>query len=232
MEAHAGVADESEQLPGWGLVFAMLAVVIVAAVAAVVAFLATDPQLHLDPEGFAVFAPIYVAAQAIERFLEPIASRLNPTNEQKDQVKQAREEKLRAERAVSAAVSASPADVGARGLPPALSPIVTRAAANEQSAIAALRLRRSERRIVWWAVATAIALVLAGFAGLGILEAMSTKALSEGLGAIDVVLTGLVIGGGTKPLHDLITRLEKAKDNADPATKPTEKLPGTPPTTR
>jgi hypothetical protein len=89
------------------------------------------------------------------------------------------------------------------------------AAAKEQRAIAALRLRRSERRVVWWAVATAIALVLTGFAGLGILEAMSTEPLTDGLGAIDVVLTGLVIGGGTKPLHDLIVRLEKAKDNAD-----------------
>lgn len=221
MEAHAGAAADTEQLPGWGLILGMVALVVVAAIAAVAAFLATDPQLHLDPEGFAVFAPIYVAAQAIERLLEPIASRLNPTNEQKDQVKQAREEKLRAERAVSAAVSAAPADVGARGLPPALGPMVTRAAAMEQSAIAALRLRRSERRVIWWAVATAIGLLLAGFAGLGILEAMSTKDLTDGLGAIDVVLTGLVIGGGTKPLHDLITRLEKAKDNADPATTPT-----------
>jgi hypothetical protein len=225
MEAHAGAAAETEQLPGWGLILSMVALVVIAAIAGVIAFLATDPQLHLNPQGFAVFAPIYVAAQAIERFLEPIASRLNPTNEQKDNVKQAREEKLRTERAVSAAITATPTDVGARGLPPALSPMVAKAAAVEQSAIAALRLRRSERRVIWWAVASAIGLVLAGFAGLGILEAMSTKELKPGLGAIDVVLTGLVIGGGTKPLHDLITRLEKAKDNADPATKPT----GTPP---
>ena len=51
---------------------------------------------------------------------------------------------------------------------------------------------------------------------------------STWLGAIDLVLPGLVIGGGTKPLHDLITRLEKAKDNADPATKPTGTSPAAP----
>ena len=215
MEAHAAVVDDSEQLPGWRLILAMLALVVVAGVVAVVAFLATDPQLHLDPEGFAVFAPIYVAAQAIERLLEPVASRLNPSTTQKDRLKRAHEEKVRAERAVSVAVSVAPTDVGARGLPPALAPMLASAAAREQRAIAALRLRRSERRIVWWAIATAIGLVLTGFAGLGILEAMSTQPLSARLGAIDVVLTGLVIGGGTKPLHDLITRLEKAKENAD-----------------
>jgi hypothetical protein len=30
----------------------------------------------------------------------------------------------------------------------------------------------------------------------------------------DILLTGLAIGGGSKPLHDLISRIEKAKNNA------------------
>jgi len=30
----------------------------------------------------------------------------------------------------------------------------------------------------------------------------------------DVLVTGLVIGGGTKSLHDLIARVEKSKDKA------------------
>jgi hypothetical protein len=50
---------------------------------------------------------------------------------------------------------------------------------------------------------------------------MSTTELEEYLGGIDVALTGLVIGAGTKPLHDLITRIEKAKENADTSDKPT-----------
>jgi hypothetical protein len=36
--------------------------------------------------------------------------------------------------------------------------------------------------------------------------------------ALDIVTTGLVIGGGTKPLHDLISRIEAAKDKGqDPS---------------
>ena len=31
--------------------------------------------------------------------------------------------------------------------------------------------------------------------------------------ALDILVTGLAIGGGTKPLHDLISNLQAAKDN-------------------
>ena len=34
----------------------------------------------------------------------------------------------------------------------------------------------------------------------------------------DLLVTGLVVGAGTKPLHDLVSRLEKSKEKAqDPA---------------
>jgi hypothetical protein len=161
----------------------------------------TDPNLHLELKSFTVFAPIYAAAQAIERLLEPIAARYKPTDEQKDALKAATEQKLTA---------STPQER-------------SQAAAEEQAASNALRKRRSERALIYFAVASCISLVLSGVLGLGILQAMAkdNEHLKEYLGAIDVALTGLVIGAGTKPLHDLITRLEKSKDSSDPAVKPT-----------
>jgi hypothetical protein len=50
------------QLPSKTLVFATFITVLAAAVVGAFIFIGTDPQLHLDPQGFAVFAPLYVAA--------------------------------------------------------------------------------------------------------------------------------------------------------------------------
>jgi hypothetical protein len=62
--------------------------------------------------------------------------------------------------------------------------------------------------------------------GLGPVEAIAQqRPSSEFLRTVDVLLSGLAVGAGTKPLHDLIARIEKAKDNADSATKPTTTAP-------
>jgi hypothetical protein len=219
---------QDQQLPPLGVVIGAMLVVAAAAVVAVVIY-DGDATLTLKPEGIAIFAPLYVAAQAIERLLEPLASLVLTPNEEKDDVKQAREEKLRVTEVARAMAIANPGAVDERGLLTARgdTPDVTAAATKEQLALHRLRRKRAIRKLVWWAVATVAGLLLCGALGLGILEAMSDDAdgWTDRQHSIDIVLTGLVIGAGTKPLHDLITRLEKAKDNADPATKPTEKLP-------
>lgn len=208
--------------PSWGLVGAMVSLVGVAGAGAAVLFLGLDPDLMLREEGFSVFAPILLVAQGLERLLEPFATRFKPTTEEKDALKRARERKVTAQLAVKAQAAAGAApDDRSRAL----------AAANEQedAALVALRRTRNERALIWWAIASVAALLLSGLLGLGLLQAMATGPLDPSLGCIDVVLTGIVIGSGTKPLHDLISRLEKSKTNADPATKPTDQLPGTPP---
>jgi hypothetical protein len=215
--------DPSAALPSAGLVWRCFAAVALTAIASAALFVITDPNLHLNLTDFVVLAPIFFAAQAIERLLEPIAARYNPPEGEEAAVKEAREQKIRAQDAVAAAISANPTQPldQATAAPTALEETLNTASENEQAAELALRKKRAERKIVWWTAATVISLLLCGALGLGILEAMSTQDLEEYLGAIDIVLTGLVIGAGTKPLHDLIARLEKSKDNADPATNPT-----------
>ena len=230
----ATTLDDEAQLPPWGVVAAAMLAVAIAAAAAV-AIAGDSGDLVLKADGFAVFAPIYVVAQAIERALEPIASRVLAPNEEKDEVKEAREVKLRVTEVARAMALADPTAVGSRGLlaPTSGAPDVAAAGDKEQAALHRLRRKRSIRKLVWWAAASVLALLVTGWLDLGIIEAMVTEPPLRGdQHAVDIVLTGLVIGAGTKPLHDLIVRLEKGKDNADPATKPTEKVAGTPPAGR
>lgn len=213
-------------LPSERWVWGTFAGAIIAAGIGAVIFIASDPNLHLDPEGFAVFAPIYVAAQAIERLLEPIAGRYNTTEDEKKTVKEKREKKILAEQAVAAMTSAAALGVGQPAIAQAETDLTT-ASAEEEAATQALEKKRGERKLLFFFLASALSCVLAGVLGLGLYEAMSTQKLEVYLGAIDVAVTGLVIGAGTKPLHDLIARLEKSKENADPSDKPTSQLPTT-----
>jgi hypothetical protein len=187
-----------------------LVVALAAAVSGAAIFLLTDPDLHLNVDSFAVLAPVYFAAQAIERLLEPLASFINPTAPLKETVRQAREEKLRCQQEMLAA--------GARRH--TLMERMQSAVHHEQEALRSLGSARANRKLVWFMVATVVSCLLAGVLGLGVLQAMADRRLEPYLGAVDVALTGLAIGAGTKPLHDLIEHLQKSKENADPATRP------------
>jgi hypothetical protein len=192
-------SGSDQSLPGAGVVWGTVGAVLVFMGVSAAIFARTDPDLHLDLENFTVFAPIYAVAQAVERLLEPIAARLKPSGAEKQELKAAREEKL------TAATSDAQANATTR----------------EEAASNALSKRRSERALIFFAIASSVSLVVTGVLGLGILQAMADQRLSDFLRAVDVMLTGLVIGAGTKPLHDLIARLEKSNDAVDPATQPT-----------
>jgi hypothetical protein len=220
-----------DELPSPALAIGLLLLVVLAAVLSVALLYDEETTLSIKPEGIAIFAPLYVAAQAIERLLEPLASLILTPNAEKNEVKEAREVKLRVTAVARAMAIAQPGAVNERGLLTGGSVPDERAAAvNEQTALGRLRHKKSVRKLVFWALASIVSVVVTAAFGLGIFAAMaeSTESWTDFQHQLDVALTGLVIGAGTKPLHDLITRLEKAKDNADPATKPTEKLPGTP----
>jgi hypothetical protein len=61
------------------------------------------------------------------------------------------------------------------------------------------------RAAVCWGLASALAMAACGFFGFGVLHLIGDTGVSR---YVDVVVTGLAVGGGTKPLHDLISGLE------------------------
>jgi hypothetical protein len=83
-----------------------------------------------------------------------------------------------------------------------------RAAGNIQQAAdgqAEINQTRADSDIVTWAFATSFAILGTSATGLFFLHAIGIEGVSLWL---DILITGLAIGAGTKPLHDLIGYIE------------------------
>lgn len=74
----------------------------------------------------------------------------------------------------------------------------------------------ADRTVLLWSVATAIATVAAGASGFDLLRMLSTATPSVPIW-VDALVTGLIVGSGTKPLHDLITKAQPSKDTTGAA---------------
>lgn len=150
----------------------------------------TTPAVTLAAD-IGLFGLLYVMAQAIERFLEPLVSI--------DPFKIAFERKRN--RTASAAKS-NPDD-----------------AAKKKAAVEAqtdLKRWKANRAVVIWAIATVIGIWVSSRIGVYILDIIIETPAGQGPDkALDIAVTGLVIGGGTKPLHDLISRIQSASTAAD-----------------
>ncbi|MDA0364389.1 MAG: hypothetical protein O3B31_02615 [Chloroflexi bacterium] len=136
---------------------------------------------------FSAFALLYIAAQATERLLEPFASFVMTTREMKGEM----------EVALASAMNA-PDDQA-----------VWAQAAHAQEQ---LGQRQRARTYVMWAAATVVGMFAS--ASLGVYLVAAVAADRGPAVPVDILVTGLVIGGGTKPLHDLIARIERSKQRA------------------
>jgi hypothetical protein len=87
----------------------------------------------------------------------------------------------------------------------------------------------ADRAVIFWAVASILALLACGFLGLGLIQSIANVGggnVPDWFNAIDIVITGLAVGAGTKPLHDLIGVIQNTKQKTDPALqKPSEENP-------
>jgi hypothetical protein len=102
------------------------------------------------------------------------------------------------------------------------------------AAQAELNQRRADKAIAYWALASILGMLLSATLGLYLLHIVGLS--SDGLRTdgtwsggiltptgirhmLDLLVTGLAVGGGTKPLHDLISNLQTAKDTKKDAAK-------------
>jgi hypothetical protein len=154
------------------------------------------PSLVLAPDMNA-FALIYVAAQGVERLIEPFSHFVLSTTAEKKKIKTE----------TAAATTAASLDDAMAAL--------GRAA----TAKAKVNLKKSERAVIFWALATVVGIAASAALGLRFLAAILAPPAAEAAPAVapwaDVVLTGLVIGAGSKGLHDLIQKLQKPADAGD-----------------
>lgn len=143
-------------------------------------------------EGLTVFAIFFVGAQALERLLEPLALVLNLGGVEKA-----------AARATAKAVQALAVIPGASGMQDKLDKAVDAKAEDQK--------KTAERTILFWGIATGLAALASGAFGFYFL---STVGIPVPAVWMEILGTALIIGSGTKPLHDLISMIEKKKEAA------------------
>lgn len=165
-----------------------------------------NPPDFMPGAGISVFAPLYILAQAIERLIDPLTSFVT---------------------------SKAPASGGAEATGNSIDPDTpvkkTDAILNVNTAIrdgnaqlaadwqAVVDQIRTNTAILAWAAATALALLACGAFGLYMMRMVGFPGVPKW---IDIVITGLAAGAGTKPLHDLIANLQSsARGKQDPPEK-------------
>ena len=152
----------------------------------------------VPPKDISVFGAFYLLAQAIERVMEPFSNLVGAEDKSSASSNSTRLSKNRliTKRDIAVANARSaPTDNNAQAL------------AERQTRLDQCRANSS---VVLWGAGSALALVLVGAVGLLMLPLVGVRGAPP---ALDILITGLAIGGGTKPLHDLIVNIKKSKEN-------------------
>lgn len=195
-EPAAAAADDSKKasphpIATVAAVFLFVAGVIVA----VNLFLEDGGPTFSVPEGLGAFVLFYVAAQAAERFVEMVL----PAFEKIPGLDKKASEALR-DKAVAAATNSEDPAADQTG----------KQAANAQVDV---EQRRANRAAVAFAFTAVLGMALCAYLDAGFLTAIGVSfgddAKDSWPQALEMAVTGLVIGGGSKQLHDLITRVSK-----------------------
>jgi hypothetical protein len=181
----------------------MLLVVLLVVIGAVVGILLDDgKRMYSPPDGVSIFALFYIGAQAIERLLEPLASFYGTTAATGEQ-DSGKPGGLSGRLTKSQAVKARD-----RALAKPDAAEAAKEAAWWQEVVE--QIRRNTATL--WAVASMIGMILAGWLGLLLLHAVNAPNAPRWL---DIIITGIVIGAGTKPLHDLVENIQKSKEKKE-----------------
>lgn len=130
------------------------------------------------------YVALLVFAAAVERLLEPFSHWLPGTRARNDY-----------EASIAAMMN---------GWPNATLYSVARAKAGLDRAI-------GNRAVIIWGLATAISTVVASASGFYLLRMVNADTWNPTVSPwLDALVTGLIVGSGTKPLHDVISRVQSA----------------------
>ena len=152
-------------------------------------FRGVKPHPILASAGYVPFVGIVAIAAGLERLLQPLTSVKD--SDDNSPKKTAANSKKAAE-----AVAADPAkDTQA-------TQNAAQAAADAQAVSDQFS---SKRAVIMWGIASVLGLVISGGFGFFMLQSVSTNHVNTFL---DLGVTGLTIGAGTKPLHDWITTVQ------------------------
>jgi hypothetical protein len=148
------------------------------------------PQLA---PGVGVFAVLYVLAQAIERLIEPFSPILGGVLGVYASGRKRKGELVVARNIALVEVKQSGDEQKKRDC---------------MDAQDALNQFRANASPMAFGIAALLAMLSAGYTGFLVLHVIGLAGVAPW---VDVLITGLAVGGGIKPLHDLITNLRESK---------------------
>jgi hypothetical protein len=148
-------------------------------------------KLPVIPAGFGIFGVLYVMAQAIERILQPVSwvggGFLGGLKGGSTKTALAKEHQSAVVQALKEPRSADDAQ---------------RAADSQHE----INQYKANLTATSFGVAALLAMLVSGYTGLFLLSAVGLHIA----GWLDLLVTGLAIAGGTKPLHDAISNLSSS----------------------
>jgi hypothetical protein len=190
---------------------------------------------------YATYAGLFIMALAVERILEPFSSlfvRKTQDKKAKSRVTAAKAKHAQTAATVSgahaaAAVSAGQAKravvVQQAAADKAAAARTAAAEAQKKAALAQAAFHRSQgaRAVMMWATASVLAMAVCAFLGIFLLRSVETpRPAKPGTTSsasstakdpdrlLDLLVTGLVVGAGTKPLHDLISQIQTSSGSS------------------
>jgi len=145
------------------------------------------PVIRFDA-GYVPYVGVVFIAAGLERLLEPFSQLLLPVSGAKYYVADAMTKARQA------------------GADPVVPSEYVQTLLNEAArARADVDSLRATRAFVFWMISTGAGLLISGLAGFFLLRSVSVSHVNS---VLDLLVTGLAIGAGTKLLHDLITRIQ------------------------
>jgi hypothetical protein len=234
--------------PSWPWILAAFGILAVGTIVSYVVWRSVKPADFMPSSNYAVYAGLFVMALALERVLEPFSGLFIPSVKAKKAQATAMAAHAKHAQVVAATsqLHAAVADPAAAAQQ-AEKALQTAAAAQKDAAVAQKKHHHSQasRAVLMWATAAVLAMLACASLGIFLLRSIQTPGAVNGSTApasvrsstaapsaptpakdpnrlLDLLVTGLVVGAGTKPLHDLISQIQttsgKSKASASATT--------------
>jgi hypothetical protein len=247
-----GVLEEVTDLlnadpPSWPWILAAFGILAVGAIVSYVVWRSVKPTDFMPSSNYAVYAGLFVMALALERVLEPFSGLFVPSVKAKKAQSTALAAHAKRAQVVAATSQLDAAVADPAAAQRAQETLQAAAAAQKDAAVAQKEHHHSQanRAVLMWATAAVLAMLACASLGIFLLRSIETPSAVKGSTAsasvrsssaapsapspaknpdrlLDLLVTGLVVGAGTKPLHDLISQIQttsgKSKASASATT--------------
>jgi len=227
--------------PTWQWILSAFVILAAGAAGAYFLWKGLKPADFMPSSNYATYAGLFIMALAIERILEPFSGLFLPATKEKKAASRATA--ARAKRAQTAATLSGPRATVVIPAGPAKKAAVaqqtavaqraaaarkTVAVAQSEAAVAQTAHHRSQsaRAVLMWATASVLAMLVCASLGIFLLRSVETPGPAKTTASpapapakdpnrvLDLLVTGLVVGAGTKPLHDLITQIQTSSGSS------------------